>query len=1396
MATHSQRVIWTALPDGYTDDGKFLRINVMVSPRLHLDAGADPAILSSFPAWLDWPGTIAGSRFALAIDDRVLELAPAWEQQDTERMRGSWRALFPGTTRIRTHAFQDMRGTAVLTYPLAQLATHIDALYRDVAMASPEELPQAAALQDGLRAFAGEGHDKPDPKGHLFGVVAAQLAGHGRGVPSETSGWRDHPAYRFSPGQAMELLSLYHRPMQAMDPEKPRHKQGKASSDDPHEEGASWPNYPRASLPAPEAFAEQIEFHEIVSTLGQHPFLLRETALVVPFLFPVDGVQPGDAKLRLEKVDWPHGDIDTAPDALPTMAVRIGDGRFVARSRTADGLLREGWLHLAEGPFALLQMDVDGAGLKLDGLQATLRQPREPSIEDDDEFPEERMNYLSAPRHEPPRLGLPSLRSAGLTLAQLRRDAAIRGLFDGAGALDDRLVQGQGIDLFAEDVTRGYRVDVLDATLGGDWQSLLRFDGRYQLLNSGSALDSDDEETTLRLGVTGSVDDSVPGVVKASEALFAWTGWSLAAPEPGNVIAPDDTTVPQSGTAPPGIPLDTFPEVHPGSLPSLRFGHEYQVRVRLADLAGGGVRWSPGLKAPEEALSEKARYLRYEPLEAPGLALVEEDVAPDDTLWAGESLARAALRSYNDTPGANAHHNPARVRRHVVPARVGHRFAELHGMLDKDGRVDPGLFDLLAEKDDPLAEKKVVGDDGVLFTYPVAKAVFAVPYLPDPLAMGVALRVYGLPEVDPAEIHRIPFYGDEWDPEAPATGWPHARPFSIVAVEGSPSAKWDPAEREFVVALPKAERARVRYGALLTPAGLELMKLARLLQSDPHGRRAWAKLEQAILSGAHWMFTPWRTLELVHAVQKPLVVPTPDRILASRHAGDIAARLDFSPPLHSKSTARLDVAGEWSEPFDLAELPSPGPALEYRQFSAPAFDRKISRLQSPDAGPVPIHGSHAFGDTRYRRVRYRIDATTRFREFMPVEKDGVAIRDSVNGEALKVTSDEVVCHVPGSAPPPPPQLVYVVPTFGWNRAFDGKDKRSWRHGGGLRVYLDRPWFATGYNEMLAVVLPTVFDQPAPDTAAKPLRVTQWGADPLWTTAGKVKAASPHTNDFPLAVWRSPLPDMQIAGYPEQERHVPTAHGLLEISGLRPGGSGDPVYIAPHAVGYDEDRGLWYADIVVRPKEAYFPFVRLALARYQPVSIPGAHLSNVVMTEFQQLVPDRLATVTDSSRQGVVVKKVAVYGIGPRNVGPVPRDRAQGGRVDIVLQRLPSGDDQDLGWVDVAPVPLPPPRPRVVGGIGKKAAKRRLGASSTTQRSVLLKQANEWVEAGRYIDVLGRPDLLELLLPPLIHEQEIALPQGLAKGDRLRLLVTESETYPGESGEASRQRIVYAEAIPL
>ena len=88
------------------------------------------------------------------------------------------------------------------------------------------------------------------------------------------------------------------------------------------------------------------------------------------------------------------------------------------------------------------------------------------------------------------------------------------------------------------------------------------------------------------------------------------------------------------------------------------------------------------------------------------------------------------------------------------------------------------------------------------------------------------------------------------------------------------------------------------------------------------------------------------------------------------------------------------------------------------------------------------------------------------------------------------------------------------------REVDEPMERS-RAGGeaaGLRVYLDRAWNASGYGEMLGVVLPPAAFAGDPDTspAGRPYKdyVTQWGNDPIWDSA--FVPASRRAAHFPLA----------------------------------------------------------------------------------------------------------------------------------------------------------------------------------------------------------------------------------------------------------------------------------------
>jgi hypothetical protein len=220
-------------------------------------------------------------------------------------------------------------------------------------------------------------------------------------------------------------------------------------------------------------------------------------------------------------------------------------------------------------------------------------------------------------------------------------------------------------------------------------------------------------------------------------------------------------------------------------------------------------------------------------------------------------------------------------------------------------------------------------------------------------------------------------------------------------------------------------------------------------------------------------------------------VEVPAAVVATLRGAQFLATCSLKAPI-------VDLHAEWHEPSDDPSDTLSEAALIDRSRGDVAFAIKISdpksyaqKLLGEPRGGIADHliagqdlisvgvvshdlmlpKHHEFRDTKYRRIEYWLEATTSFREYL--ERDLlVGTDDEPTDEHIKVVGPKLVSWVPSSAPPPAPDVLYIVPTFGWVRATDAQGRQSsWRRGGGLRVYLNRSWWVTGYGEMLAVVLP-------------------------------------------------------------------------------------------------------------------------------------------------------------------------------------------------------------------------------------------------------------------------------------------------------------------------------------
>lgn len=427
-------------------------------------------------------------------------------------------------------------------------------------------------------------------------------------------------------------------------------------------------------------------------------------------------------------------------------------------------------------------------------------------------------------------------------------------------------------------------------------------------------------------------------------------------------------------------------------------------------------------------------------------------------------------------------------------------------------------------------------------------------------------------------------------------------------------------------------------------------------------------------------------------------------ITAWRRMGATDAYLHGALKVHGASTAKLDLTANWDDPIDFPsqlkkppsiihqegpvdELPLPSVNEEvYLYVSAkdsiygrrvgyydPEHDRIVfvrtgDSTGTKDRNPKYFYNAlprHHLNDTKRHIISYTAIATSRFREYFP---------ESLKPEEFIRSSEPIIVDVPASARPLSPDVVYVVPTFGWQRQIDTNMKRSVRFGGGLRIYLNRPWFSSGEGELLGVAL---WSNNAYGTIDNQTRdkfmpfITQWGMDPIWQTGSLSKV--PAIVNFPDAVEHDTNVSLEESSARDEEKNS----GLVNVVGFKP--------------EFDEARELWYADLTVNTNtQTYMPFVRLALVRYQPHALADAKISRVVLADFAQLTPDRSATVTADPHHPRSLQ-VVITGVAPRGpqamVNGEPRPTAVTSRPTQIQIRVQNRDPSlksDLAWIDVTP----------------------------------------------------------------------------------------------------------------
>ena len=218
----------------------------------------------------------------------------------------------------------------------------------------------------------------------------------------------------------------------------------------------------------------------------------------------------------------------------------------------------------------------------------------------------------------------------------------------------------------------------------------------------------------------------------------------------------------------------------------------------------------------------------------------------------------------------------------------------------------------------------------------------------------------------------------------------------------------------------------------------------------------------------------------------------------------------------------------------------------------------------------------------------------------------------------------------------------------------GSKTTSARHGGMVRVWMDRPWFSSGDGELLGVVTAWNVSQAGSlkdnvmSVMARPFQQAPPGyvvaAQQPYVTLGTGPGVALGVHDVRSDIQSLPAWPPLLEASPPPIRSCWRYGGLRLPSRAMPSTSTATKAMAP------QGRQLWYSDIQMTLR-------RLLLSRScawrsfatSSTRSTARSVSRLVMADFVQLAPDRVATVTsgiDADDQRKI--GVTVVGVGPTN----------------------------------------------------------------------------------------------------------------------------------------------------
>jgi hypothetical protein len=1073
----------------------------------------------------------------------------------------------------------------------------------------------------------------------------------------------------------------------------------------------------------------EFEFHDIVAVANSYPQIMRKLGFVLDFELLLTDNIPVIGNIRLQPTSLNFTEEDCYP-SFPATAYEITKTGFYAADKV-DSIFKHGFVKINTDEFSVVQIDTDGVALKA-SIMAENKVHQVARYLKSKAKRHRNIGLLKKVEHpvEPPEdEGLPYLRTAGIAITKNGMAEHIFKVFNDNKALHASLLKSSprhpifniklpDLSLYSSDIIQGYRMDIAYERDPNKWYSLHWRRDEYKWYdknNNGFPIDGIiADEGFLELAVAEDPHD--PDDLFIPETMVRWEGWSLSVGKPGYAInKADDYELKGEDRVKKDFVhnnkreeekkyafhtdsefrLNVKTSIVPGTLPKLRFGKEYRVRIRAVDLAGNSVPLTHISEDLAETVIGGIRYMRYEPLSSP-------IVLTGNALKDGEFSERLVIRSnfdsstsvYEDKYAINGNKLDNYSQRFLLPPKNSQLIAETHGMFEKAMGDFPDaaatIYDIIVNHDGTFEKDK--NNKEVIYKLSDAKVI----YLPDPMAAGVAIFLaegYEATHTSQFTPKLFGFYTNEevypttTNVDIPSD-WYNAKPLTIRLEEGTIHTVWDSANRVFTVYLPQGYRTRLKISTFWRERDMKELSAVWQMVKDSSPIN-FNSLEKLAKIGQHWMVSPAKEIELVHAVQQPVEEPVIKAIIPERVHDETIARINTKFTVHGESTEKVEFQARWTDPLDdgvsvtIKESPRSAsirdikvhynddiitygtvptiPKIEIDTNPKISFqpikdlkvrtDIEFKANPQPDATKVNVlfkkqatafdllqqnklstknnlvntlkfdiaeskltffKGMEirldplviSFDDTKHHWVDFMVVAASRYREYF--DKILTKFSNPTTRESKWIEKVNILSTVN----PANPEIEYVIPTFEWHKAEGESLMRHQRLGGGLRVYLKRPWFSSGPDEMLAVVLPptnpittgvgSIIDASREYNS----NFTYWGLDPLHNSL-QPDQICPQVDDFRL----NPMIDDNL---------------------VYPGKNGLKAKVAAYPVHFDKSRQQWFCDMAINPKNMYFPFIKLALARYQPHSVRKGStdycLSHVVLAEMIQLMPDRVATI--------------------------------------------------------------------------------------------------------------------------------------------------------------------------